>query len=322
MKPHDRERARRHFAGRIAGHGHHDDQGDAAGGERQPCGGGVVAEQLLHELRLQDGVGVEHAAHQHHEEAADCEVLEAEQPQVDDRFFGGHSHSTSAIMPPTNSTQKKRMKSGGEPVVLLALVEHDLHAAHGDGEKAQAQEVHVAQARAVGLDPRRIVDQAGDQNEGQDAHRNIDEEDPPPREVVGDPAAERGADGRREHGDQSVEREGLAALVRLEGIGHDGLRHGLHAAAARALQTRNISSIGSEGAAPHRKLATVKIDDAEDEEILAAHQAGGPGAQGQHNGIRHQIAGEHPGAPGRCWRPGCRQCAAGPRWRWRCRALP
>jgi hypothetical protein len=66
------------------------------------------------------------------------------------------------------------------------------------------------------LDPRRIVDQARDQNERQNADRNIDEEDPAPGEVVGDPAAQRGADGGREHGDQAIERKGLPALVRLE----------------------------------------------------------------------------------------------------------
>ena len=127
------------------------------------------------------------------------------------------------------------MKPEAEPVVLFALVEHDLESAHGDGEKGQAHVVHVAQLGAVGLDPRRIIDQARDQNEGQDADRDVDEEDPAPGEVVGDPAAEGGADGGREHGDEAVERKGLSALLRLEGVGHDGLGHGLHAAAARAL---------------------------------------------------------------------------------------
>ena len=75
----DGQRARGDLAGGEAGQGHHDDQRDAAGGERQAGGGGGLAQQLLHELRLQHGVGVEHAAHQHHEEAADGEVLEAEE---------------------------------------------------------------------------------------------------------------------------------------------------------------------------------------------------------------------------------------------------
>ena len=83
----DGERARGDFAGGKAGHGHHDDERDASGGERQASGGGVVAQQLLHELWLQDGVGVEHSTDQHHEETTDCEVLEAEQLEIDERIF-------------------------------------------------------------------------------------------------------------------------------------------------------------------------------------------------------------------------------------------
>ncbi len=83
----DGEGARGDFAGGEASHGHDDDQRDAAGGERKARGGGGVSEELLHELRLQHGVGIEHAAHQHHEEATDGEVLETEKLEVDERIF-------------------------------------------------------------------------------------------------------------------------------------------------------------------------------------------------------------------------------------------
>ena len=76
-----------------------------------------------------------------------------------------------------------------EPVVLFALVEHDLEASHGDGEEAEAEVVHVAEARAVRLDPGGIFDEAGDEDEGEDADGDVDEEDPAPGEVVGDEAA-------------------------------------------------------------------------------------------------------------------------------------
>ena len=79
--------ARGDFAGGKAGKGHHENQRESAGGEGQAGGGGGPAEQLLHELRLQNGVGVEHAADQRHEEAADGEVLEAEELEVDERIF-------------------------------------------------------------------------------------------------------------------------------------------------------------------------------------------------------------------------------------------
>ena len=51
---------------------------NAAGSQRQAGRGGVISQQLLHELRLQNGVGVQHAAHQHHEKTTYGEVLESE----------------------------------------------------------------------------------------------------------------------------------------------------------------------------------------------------------------------------------------------------
>jgi hypothetical protein len=148
---------------------------------------------------------------------------------------------------------------GGEPVVLLALVEHDLHAAHGDGEEGEADVIHLEEAGAVGLDPRGIFNEAGDEDEGEDADGDVDVEDPAPGEVVGDPAAEGGTDGGCEDGDEAVEREGLAALLGLEGVGHDGLGHGLQAAAAGSLHDAEEKQHGQRGAAPQRKLETVKM---------------------------------------------------------------
>ena len=153
-------------------------------------------------------------------------------------FFCRHSQTNKTDDAGDEEDGEEADEVGSEPVVLLALVEHDLHAAHGDGEEGEAEVVHVAQLGWIGLDPRRIFDKTRDQNERQDADGDVDEEDPAPGVVVGNPAAESGADGWREHGDEAVEREGLAALVGLEGVGHDGLRHGLHAAAAGALNDR------------------------------------------------------------------------------------
>ena len=61
-------------------------------------------------------------------------------------FLCRHSHQISADHAADKQERKEADEAGGEPVVLLALVEHDLQAAHGDGEKAQAQVVHVAAA--------------------------------------------------------------------------------------------------------------------------------------------------------------------------------
>ena len=207
-----------------------------------------------------------------------------------------HSHTDERDHAGDKEEGKDADEAGGEPVVLFALVEHDLQAAHGDGEEAEAEVVHVAQAGAVGLDPGRVFDQAGDEDEGEDADRDVDEEDPAPGEVVGDPAAKGGADGGREDGDEAVEGEGLAALLGLEGVGHDGLGHGLHAAAARALQNAADEQHGQRGRRAAEKAGDGKDDNAEQKEVAPSHDAGGPGADGQHDGVGDQIAGQHPGA--------------------------
>ena len=72
------QRPRGNFARGNARQRHHDHQRNAARRQRQPRRGGVVAQQFLHKLRLQHGVRVQHAAHQHHQEATDREILEAE----------------------------------------------------------------------------------------------------------------------------------------------------------------------------------------------------------------------------------------------------
>ena len=249
---------------------------------------------MLHELRLQDGVGVQHAAHQSHEKTADGEVLEAEEPEVDKRIL-------VAQLPPDEGGDAADKEEGEQadearckPIVLLAFIEHDLQAAHGEGEKAQAEVVDLPEAGAVGLDPRRVLYQPGDQEEGQNTDRNVDEEDPAPGEVVGDPAAERGSDGGREDGDQAIEGECLAAFLRLEAVGHDGLGHGLHSAAAGSLQNAADKQHGQRRRSAAEEAGDGKNHNAEQKEITASHHAGSPCADGQYDGVRDQVAGQHP----------------------------
>ena len=296
MKPIMASQRAADFAGSKAGNGHQISTRDAAGGERHAGGGGVLAEQLLHKLRLENGVGVEHAADQRHEEATDGEVFEAEELEIDERVFSGPLPEDEADHAGDKEEGEDADEAGGEPVVLFALVEHDLQAAHGDGEEAEAEIVHVAQAGEVGFDPGRIVDQAVDQDEGQNADRDVDEEDPAPGVVVGDPAAQGGADGGSEDGDEAVEGKGLAALLGLEGVGHDGLGHGLHASAAEALNDAADEQDGQRGSRAAEETGDGKDGNAEDEEVAAAHDAGGPAAEGQDNGVGDQVAGEDPGS--------------------------
>src|ERR1022692_631763 len=86
---------------------------------------------------------------------------------------------------------------GAEPVVLLALVEDDLQRAGPDHQEAEADVVEGADLGV--LDVGRIVDEAADEDEGENADGNVDLEGVAPTESIREPSAERGADDRSHH---------------------------------------------------------------------------------------------------------------------------
>ena len=125
---------------------------------------------------------------------------------------------------------------GAEPVFLLALVEDDLQEAEADDDQRQADvidlDVLALDCRAATADLR----PPGGEEEGEQADGDVDEENPAPVVIVGDPAAESGADGRGDDDRHAEDGEGLAALLGREGVREDGLFAGAHASSAGALQ--------------------------------------------------------------------------------------
>jgi len=91
-----------------------------------------------------------------------------------------------------------------EPVVLLPLLEEVLQRAQARDEQPDAPPVDVLALRlreleVLGDDVLVLLDEEVDHPEADDADGHVDVEDPGPRVVVDDPAAERGAEGRAEH---------------------------------------------------------------------------------------------------------------------------
>ena len=87
-KPMRNQISRRESAHRLARHGHGDQQHQSPARKRQPGDGCRVAELLLQELRLQDGGRIQQSPGQQHEEGTHREILELEQPQVNQRLLG------------------------------------------------------------------------------------------------------------------------------------------------------------------------------------------------------------------------------------------
>src|ERR1700693_864244 len=123
-----------------------------------------------------------------------------------------------------------------EQIVALAFVEDDLQEAEAYAEKCQADVVDV-QATLIFLagEMGRIGDEHGSENDGEQADGNIDEENPAPSVIVGDPSAEGGTDDWRDDHAHTVNGHGHALFCARETFDQDGLRDGLQSAAARSL---------------------------------------------------------------------------------------
>ena len=149
-----------------------------------------------------------------------------------------HSHQAKKTSSGDGEDREGANHGIAEPVLLLALVEGELEAADAEGDEAEAHEVdfEMPGLLAPAFEMRRIFDHAVAEIEREDADGKIDEEDPVPVEVVGDPAAEGGTDGGRDDDGHAVDGEGLAAFFDGEGVGQDGLLAGRETAAAGALQ--------------------------------------------------------------------------------------
>src|ERR1700722_4313416 len=128
-----------------------------------------------------------------------------------------------------------------EPIFGLAAIEDDFKAREGhcDGENSPAVDFEFA-AFARGFDffceLRWIRKQIAGEDERDDADRDIDEEDPAPAPVIGDPAAERRADGRSGDDGHAVERESGGAFGGGKCVNENGLLDGSEAATADSLQ--------------------------------------------------------------------------------------
>ena len=120
---------------------------------------------------------------------------------------------------------------GGEPVLELAAIEHELQRADADAERGEAEQVE----RATLL--RSVSGSVGDDADGrEDAERHVHEEHPAPAVVLGEPAAEQRPDDGAEHHAHAPDRHRApVAFFRID-VEQDRLRQRQQRRAADALQ--------------------------------------------------------------------------------------
>ena len=179
-----------------------------------------------------------------------------------------------------------------EPVVLLPLVEHDLSAPRPTAISAEADVVDAARSFALrGDEVRRIRDHRAAEQQRDDADRDVDEEDPAPGEVVGDEAAQRRSDRRRQHHRHAVDGEGHAALRGREGVGQDRLLAGRRGRRRRAPAGRGRRSASRSD----RREAAEERADGEQRRRRSCRSACGrcwrrePAADRQHDRVGDQV---------------------------------
>ena len=140
--------------------------------------------------------------------------------------------------------------------------------------------------------PRGMIARAGD--DGDDADRDVDEEDPRPVAVGHEHAAEHGTDGGGGRPQRAPDADGRALLPLGEGAEHDRQRDGEQRRAAEALA-------GAEGDQPldvGREAAEQREErerhEPEDEDALLPVAVGDP-AHGEEEDGEHEVVGvEHP----------------------------
>ncbi len=139
------------------------------------------------------------------------------------------------------------------------------------------------------------MDEAIGEEQGEKADGDVDEEDPAPVVVVGDPAAEDRTDGGRGDDGDGVEGEGRGAFGGWEGVDENGLFDWRETAATDALE-----DAGDEHDAEGRCNAAEERSDGEEGDaghvvVLAAEDAGEPGGHGEDDGVGDEVGGEDPG---------------------------
>src|ERR1700730_2493033 len=118
-----------------------------------------------------------------------------------------------------------------QPVVALAAIENDLEAGNPNRNQDDPYVVDPQTATATSLDAfrgefNRIVDQPARKDQRDQADRNVDKENPAPRETICNPSSKRRTDRRRSDYRHAVERESAAELFLGKGIDQDGLLDG------------------------------------------------------------------------------------------------
>ena len=146
-----------------------------------------------------------------------------------------------------------------EPIVALPLIEHHLQRPQAQRQQSQSDEINPETFAVPLLHVRRIADQQVREQQGNYADGNVDEENPAPIEIVGNPTAQRRTDRRRQHHRHAIHREGHSTFSEAQNVSaRIACSLGCKPPPPTPCNTRKTISIERFGASPQRNELIVK----------------------------------------------------------------
>src|SRR5271166_5918053 len=181
-----------------------------------------------------------------------------------------------------------------KPVFALALVEY--HLQHPESQRQKANTPQIYSAGLVFADVMRVTHKGANHQHRKYAHRQVEIEDPAPGVVVGDIAAERGAENGREDDAEPKRRHRRAVPLGRKGLQQDSLGQRLQSATRETLQNAEEDEPIQAGSHPAEQRGQRETGDAGQKNSTAAEAVRQPARHWQDDGIRHQIGSDNPGS--------------------------
>ena len=179
--------------------------------------------------------------------------------------------------------------AGTKPVELLAAVEQDLQRADGEAQGTEAEPVQLRTGVSL-----RLRQEGDDAEEGEDADRQVDVENPAPGVVLGQPATEhRPQDGTDHDRDAPHRHRRALALLRID-VEQHGLRQRDERRAEHALQDAEQHDLHQRLRHAAQHGGDGEAGDGDEEQALAPEPAGEEAGRRRHDRGGDDVGGQHP----------------------------
>ena len=266
------------------------DVADAARSQHQAGRPRVVVQELLGEDGDQQHAREHAEADDRDQRRAHGEVAVGEDGQVQDGLIGHQLSNQEAGQRADRDDRHREDRRRVEPLLTLPSIQDEL----------ETPEAHDHQPQAPRVDPpalllkRRVEQAGGGQEEADDADRQVDVEDPAPRPLVGQIAADGRPQDRAEDEADSPHRHRHPSLMEGEDLPENGLRERDDRPAAEALEDPRGDQRGQVGRGPGDERADREQGATDQEEPLAPEHADEPSRGRDDHGIGGEVRGDHP----------------------------